>query len=468
MTKILILGAGVSQVPTIRAAKRMGLKSIVVDGSPNALYKDEADIFYLADIKDHDKVLEVAQKEKVDGVICPGTDFPLTAAFVAHKMSLPGISLTSALICSNKNMQREELRKHGFYVPNFITVLNEEDLANVSALKYPLVVKPVDSMAARGSIAVINPLGLRSAYWEAVKFSRRQKVIIEEFVEGMEFSIDSLSFNNDVKIYAFADRHFTLYPYFIENGHTCPSILDEETRDEISKKYIEAVKVLGINIGAAKGDIKLTEKGIMIGEIAARISGGFLSGWTYPFTSGVNQHENLIRVHLGKAPIDYTEEKYGFSAERVLLSIPGKVKEIINLKIAEKYEGVEFIHMHIKEGEEVNFPYNNALRCGSVISYHKNRAKAIFKAQLATQNVILRLEPNNKRTDEWLETNNGFRMYSPGKTETDWHGTDIQKNLAIIKKITKLSFNEIIKTKNFWKYFYKGGIQGGLYAVDSK
>jgi len=465
--KIMILGAGISQLPTIQATQRMGVTSVVVDGSVDALFKSKADIFYVADIKDHEKVLKVAMKEKVDGVICSGTDFPFTAAYVATKMSLPGISLTAALICSNKYLQRKELREKGFYVPNFIEIIDIKELYKIIGLKYPLVIKPVDNMAARGARTIFSSIEIKDAYQNALKYSRSKKVIVEEFVEGMEFSIDALSFNNEVSIYAFADRHFTLFPYFIENGHTCPTIMDSETRNYCETEYKEAVKSLGINIGASKGDIKLTEKGFMFGEIAARISGGFLSGWTYPFSTGVNQHENLIRVHLGKSPEPITEQKLGFSAERVLLSIPGKVKEIINLENAKKYDGVKLIHLHIKEGDEVDFPYNNALRCGSVISFNKNRPKAIFEAQIATSNIIIRLEPNNERTKKWLETENDFRMFRPGKDEVDWHGADIQKALAIIKRITKSSFSDLVNTKNFWKYFYKGGISGGIFATDS-
>jgi biotin carboxylase len=465
--KIMILGAGISQLPTIQAANRLGITSVVVDGSIDALFKSKADIFYVVDIKDHEKVFEIAQKEKIDGVICSGTDFPFTAAYVANKMSLPGISMSSALICSNKHLQRKELREKGFYVPNFVLIENIKEINKIRGLKYPLVIKPVDNMAARGARAVFNLAELESAYFFAVNYSRSKKVIIEEFVEGMEFSIDALSFNNEVDIYAFADRHFILFPYFIENGHTCPTIIDSETRNYCETEYKKAVKSLGINIGASKGDVKLTEKGFMFGEIAARISGGFLSGWTYPFSTGINQHENLIRVHIGKSPEPIKEQKLGFSAERLLLSIPGKVKEIINLENAKKYDGVKLIHLHIKEGSEVDFPYNNALRCGSVLSFNKSRPKAIFEAQIATSNIIFRLEPNNEKTKKWLETDNDFQMYRPGKEEVDWHGADIQKGLALVKRITKSSFSDLVNTKNFWKYFYKGGIQGAIYCLDS-
>ena len=120
MKRLMILGAGISQLPTIGITRRLGHYSVVVDGSPNALYKDMADKFVVADIKDHFKVLEIAKAEKVDGIVCPGTDFPFTAAYVAKKMGLPGLSPDVAAMCQNKYEQRKLLKEKGYLVPNFI------------------------------------------------------------------------------------------------------------------------------------------------------------------------------------------------------------------------------------------------------------------------------------------------------------------------------------------------------------
>jgi len=468
MKKILIMGAGISQAPTMRACKKLGVFSVVVDGSPNAHFIHEADKFILCDIKDHEAVLKIAEQEKVDGIVCPGTDFPYVAAYVAHKLNLPGINPSVALMCQNKYEQRKVLKQGGFFVPPFVSIKNKEEISAVETLNLPIVIKPVDSMAARGSRVVHNYKELFAAYIEAVSFSRSKEVIAEEFVEGMEFSIDSLSFVGEVHVCGFADRHFMLYPYFIENGHTIPSALDEDTINYINDEYKKAVKYLGIDLGAAKGDIKLTSKGIMIGEIAARISGGFLSGWTYPLSSGVFPHINLVKLHLGEPTQSMIEQQLGFSAERVLMSIPGRLKDVINLEKARKYPGVKLIHLHVRCGDELNFPSNNAKRCGSVITYDRVREDAIHQAQIASSDIVLRLEARNPLTIKWMEEENSFRMYSPAKKELDWHDADIARNLQKIKNITGTPVREIIKAKNFWDYFYKGGVQGGIFAIDSQ
>lgn len=467
MPKLLILGGGISQLPTIQSARKLGVTSLVLDGSPNALCRDKADIFMVCDIKDHEKVLEIAKKEKIDGIVCPGTDFPYVAAFVAMNLNLPGLDPVVAAMCQNKFVQRKRLEEGSFFVPRFILIKDKKSITNINELSFPIVIKPVDSMAARGVRVTHNFYEITEAYAEAFAYSRIGQVIAEEFVEGMEFSIDALIYDGEVNICGFADRHFTLYPYLIENGHTCPSILDKEAQEYIGKAFKEAVKFLGIKFGAVKGDIKLTEKGIMIGEIAARISGGFLSGWTYPYTSGIHPHDNLIRLHLGQKIVLEQEQNLGFSAERILFSIPGKIKSIINLDKTQEYPGIKFIQLHVHEGDDVFFPSNNAKRCGSAISFNKGRSDAIYHAQIAAANTILRLEPQNKRTYQWLESEDDFRMFNPAKKETDWHDSDIEKGLEMVKAITGKPMKKILETKNFWKYFYRGGVQGGLFSVDS-
>ena len=120
MADLLILGCGISQAPTIRAAKKLGITSIVLDGSASAVFKNEADKFIVCDIKNHEAVLEIAKKEKINGIVCPGTDFPYTAAYVAEKLGIPGISPAVALMCQNKYEQRQVLKKAGFFVPNCV------------------------------------------------------------------------------------------------------------------------------------------------------------------------------------------------------------------------------------------------------------------------------------------------------------------------------------------------------------
>ena len=462
----MVIGCGISQVPTLCAIKDLGYVSLGIDGSDKACGIKDADIFEQCDIKDLNKILKIAKKYKINGIVVPGTDFPETAAYVSEKMRLPGIPLSVAQLCTNKYEQKKFLKDKGFLVPE-ITYMDKYNYTwgISSEMKFPLVIKPIDNMAARGTIKVNNRSELQNAYSKALQFSRSKKIVAEAFEEGMELSVDSLVWGDSVLVFAVADRHFALNPFFIEVGHTNPSILDEDTQREVRKVFIKAVKELGITHGSAKGDLKITDRGVMILEIAARISGGFLSAQTVPFATGYKPHEDLVRITLGEEPLwNYTLEPKMFSAERVFLSIPGRVEYIHSVHIN------PYRHMHVKKGDLVYFPSNNAQRCGSVISRSFSRSKAIEDAKNEIKLSLIRLEPRNNITENFLNDDDeyyNFKMFETIKKENDWHDCDMEEALSRVTKYTDYSIKDLFNDKKFWKYFYKGGVQGGVYYIDS-
>ena len=74
MKKILILGAGIYQVPLIKTAKRMGLYTIVASIPGNYPGFELADKVYYENTTDYKRILSIARKEKIDGIITTGTD----------------------------------------------------------------------------------------------------------------------------------------------------------------------------------------------------------------------------------------------------------------------------------------------------------------------------------------------------------------------------------------------------------
>ena len=135
---------------------------------------------------------------------------------------------------------------------------------------------------------------------KAIANSRSGRAIFEEYMDGREFSIDSLVINGNVTITGFAERHIYYPPYFIEMGHTMSAELTENEYNLLRSEFVKAVHALGLTNGVAKADIKLTSKGAMIGEIAARLSGGYMSGWTFPYASGINLTRQALLIALGE------------------------------------------------------------------------------------------------------------------------------------------------------------------------
>ena len=310
--RIVILGAGVMQGPAIRIARELGFFAVAVDANPAAPCAGMADRFEPVDLRDAAGVESLARSLMSEpgglgGIMTAGTDFSATVALVAERLALPGIPHETALNASDKSRMRECFRKAGVPSPAFVIVSSGDRPDRLSLpAPFPLVVKPVDSMGSRGCRRVDDQNGLADAVADALRFSRSGRAIVEAFMEGPEFSIDAIVNRGEITVCGLADRHVFFPPFFIEMGHTMPSELDGERRDAVLAAFKAGVRALGLadpaNVGAAKGDVKLTPEGPMIGEIAARLSGGYMSGWTYPYSSGVEPTRAAVLLAMGKDP----------------------------------------------------------------------------------------------------------------------------------------------------------------------
>ncbi len=198
----------------------------------------------------------------------------------------------------------------------------------LSFLKFPLVMKPADNMGARGVIKVERADDLNHAFRHAKRFCPTGELILEEYMEGPELSVDALAFNGQIRMTGIADRIIEREPYFIEIGHNMPSRMPKSVLAEVEQVMAGGMRALGIHLGAGKGDIKVTKDGVKIGEIAARLSGGFMSAFTYPLSTGVNLNRAALLISLGETPDNLEPVLNRVSIERSLLSKPGKLLAI--------------------------------------------------------------------------------------------------------------------------------------------
>ena len=419
MEKIIILGAGVMQGPAIKIAKELGLCTVVIDGSKSAVNANMADQFVHIDLKDKEGIEAFARTlDGLKGIITAGTDFSATVAWVAERLGLPGIPYEAALNASDKARMRECFDKAGLPSPQFITIdktyIQQSSIPNSSFLTphspliphFPLVVKPVDNMGGRGCRRVNTMEEFYEAAEDALRYSRSGRAIVEAFMDGPEFSVDAIVYHGEISICGLADRHIYFPPYFIEMGHTMPAIIAVEQQAALLDTFCAGVRALGLaagnNIGAAKGDIKLTENGPMIGEIAARLSGGYMSGWTYPYSSGIEPVRAAILAAVGRKPENLAPIKTWTSAERAFISIPGTIKEIAGTEEAQSQPHVKDLFFRIKEGDSVDFPHNNVSKCGNVISAAPDRESAVQAAEDAVRSILICLDPDDSTTADFL------------------------------------------------------------------
>ncbi len=415
---ILILGAGIMQRPAIEIAKAEGWRVCVVDGNENAPYRSLADHFHQADLKFPSEVIEVAKKWDsqfgLDGVFTAGTDFSLTVAKTAKALGLPSLSVESARMATDKGLMREAFWRCGVSIPRFFVFQKDPQKSVEDQIQqekkyfpaYPVVVKPVDNMGARGIIRCDTEEALFKAIEKALGFSRSQRVIIEEYIEGDEFSVDAIVENGKVTVCGFAKRHIFFPPYFIEMGHTMPADDSPELISLMIEEFKKGVLALQIENGAAKGDIKLEQKEghsprAVIGEIAARLSGGYMSGWTYPYASGIQPTLHAMRIALGEKGAIPKPSLNLVCAERAFISMPGEV-ETVDLPNREDFPAVRDLFVRVQKGSLVGFPTNNVEKCGNVLAVGSHREEIVQIADDFVRKIIVRLNPFHRSTEDWM------------------------------------------------------------------
>ena len=537
MQSVLILGAGLMQKPAIESAKNLGYRVLVVDGNPNAVCHTLAHRFEPIDLKDKEALVRLADEvnageSPLAAVFTAGTDFSANAAYVAEHCGLKSHSYQSCLNASDKVRMRECFSRAGVPSPDFCEVTRDSlpELMKKADISFPKVIKPVDNMGGRGCRKVRGASELQPAVKNAVLNSRSGRAIFEDFMEGAEFSIDAIVWNGSLTITGFADRHIYYPPYFIETGHTMPSSCDQKMRLELIATFALGIQSLGLTHGVAKADIKYTAHGPMIGEIAARLSGGYMSGWTYPYASGCNLTEQALLVALGKSPEYLVKNRIPLqwqphpsvkdkaqpfelydlpcsqvSAERAWISIPGTIASVTGLEEAAKIQYVQNVLPRSAAGDQVNFPRNNVQKCGNIITLAPDFSRAEAAAYEAIQTITLRLQPNNPQTEAFLRgqceaDEEGFPppAYPQALAAYEKHPCpsaeiippfeavahvipDVLKAFLeketdwnhgtlsrTIRRFDQMHVNQYaINADAFWRAVLRGSIQGALYLADS-
>lgn len=516
---VMILGGSTMQIPSIKIAKKKGWRVIVADGNPEVEGRMYADHFAQIDLKDKNSMEKAARHYHelfgLQGVFTAGTDFSTTVAFIAEKLKLPGIPYQVACNATNKSQMRNIFKLHNVPCPDFVTLLSGDNPEKVlKTLCFPMVVKPVDSMGSRGVRRVATEKELYDAVLCAQNVSITNTVIVEEYMEGPELSLDAIIYNGHITVCGIADRHIYFPPHFVEMGHTMPTALPDDCINQVIDVFCKGIMALGITHGAAKGDIIVTKHGPKVGEIAARLSGGYMSGWTFPYSSGIEVTEAALQIAMGQSPGNLSSRMHMVSAERAFISIPGIINSIINFENIKSIENIQAVFLRVGKGMPVVFPRNNVEKCGNVISRAGTRGEAISSCQKAIKQIIIRLEPDNIQTDaflfsrsneEWLNRIAAFSIPDPlskkvlrrspftggntnitdpkkifitplpviDKQKEDWHGSSIKEALECVCSLTGVTLctgqknDHLVLGRIFWEPFLKGGIQGGLYILDS-
>lgn len=303
MKKIAIIGASYLQAPLIEKAKQLGLETHVFAWAANDVGERIADYFYPISIVEKKEILSKCVEIGVDGVCTIASDLAvITVNYVADKMGLIGNSLECTLKSTNKHDMRNCFEMNGDPSPKSIRVSSVDDLNGIE-LSYPVIVKPLDRSGSRGITKLESADGLEDAIHVAIEQGFEDAALVEEFVEGQEYSVEYISFKGKHQFLALTYKYTTGAPHFIETGHLEPAPIDENKLSEIKRVTEHALDSLGIKYGASHTEIKINKDGIInIIEIGGRMGGDFIGSTLVKLSTGVDFVEQVIRVSLGEEP----------------------------------------------------------------------------------------------------------------------------------------------------------------------
>jgi len=400
---LMIIGAGSGQLHGINLAKKMGYNVIATDIDSKAPGFKVADESFIASTYDLERTVEVARNfnknHSIDGVITVGVDVPLTVAAIAKEFNLPGISIESAKLASNKLKMKNKFKLDGISIHWYKKIDSLEQFKNiVDETESVLVLKPIDSRGARGVLRITKDVDLDWAYNYSKNISPTKSVMVEEFISGPQISTESIVWNGKTHTVAYSDRNYEFLekysPFIIENGGTMPSQLDAEKIKQISNLVAKAAKSMGIKNGVVKGDVVYSDNGPKIIEIAARPSGGYFCTDQIPLSNGIDIVKTMIKMSLGEE-IDINEllPKYNRSVALRFFFFPaGKIKKIEGVEKLSSYKWLKKFELFLKEGDIIKNITNHTERGGVVISIADNYDESVKRAKKAIETLNISIE----------------------------------------------------------------------------
>lgn len=392
MKKIMVLAAGLLQIDVIEKAKSMGYYVLAVDGNPKAPGFNVADKAICADIVNEETMLKIARDEHVDGVIHPCSEVSMAVmGRINDELGLSGISREQAICATNKHLMRKAFEKGNAPSPKSILAQDAEDAWSRLQNEFDTdaILKPSRNSGSRGIAKVSRNMDKGDfirAYDEALSESRDHSVLIEQFIEGPEFSIEMIVWQGEIHVLTVTDKKTTGAPHFVELGHNQPSCFSATDVETLKAAAVAGVRALGVNNCACHAEAKLMNGKAYLMEVGARLGGDFISTELTHLSTGLDMVAAAIDVALGVEPdLSAKEEPKGVCI-RYFCPKPGKLVSISNTEVLNNPH-VYLWEIYPKEGDVIPAVTSSLCRSGHVIVTEKTPQKAIELAERLIESV---------------------------------------------------------------------------------
>lgn len=389
----MVLAAGLLQISVINKAREMGYYVIAVDDDPDAPGMVLADKAIVpGGLMNEERLVTIAKEEHIDGVIHPCSEVAMNVmGRINDELHLCGISKEIAIRATNKHLMREAFEKYGAPSPKSILTKDEEDAWNVFCNEFDTnaILKPSRNSGSRGIAKVVKGISkdeFVALYRRALDESRDHQVLIEQFIEGPEFSVEVIVWQGIPHVLAVTDKKTTEAPYFVELGHNQPSLYPEDIQQKLKEGAIAGCKALGLTNCAAHCELKVQNNEAYLMEIGARMGGDFISTELTHLSSGIDMVAATIDTVLGVEPnLISIDEKHGV-AIRYFTPKPGKVVSIENTEALNRND-VYDAEIYVKPGDVVREVKSSLDRSGHVIVTALTAKEAITAAERLIEEV---------------------------------------------------------------------------------
>lgn len=369
---IMVFGVGELQESIIKRAKAMGLFVVGIDPCAEACCRNAVDAFEIVGGQDYEGTLAVAKKYNISAVVTAATDKPLVMmARVANELGLRFFSEDTAIWSTDKFQMKQRFIEGGIPCAKGRLISKVEE---VKDFYFPVIVKPRDNSGSRGVIYCNSTEELEKAMNEALQYSRMDTVLVEEFIEGQEYSIESLHYDGKSEVIQFTEKTTTEFPYNVELGHKQPANLSEEQKEEIRKIISNIAECMKFENCPSHTELKINKRGIFIIETSPRLGGDYITSTLVPLSTGINIEDQLLNIALNNK-VDLSTGRVNKASAVCFFNFPEGVITSIDSKInnISEWEGVEEFCFKLKVGDKVNKITSSLNRYGQFIVNGENR-----------------------------------------------------------------------------------------------
>ncbi len=387
MKKLMIMGAGIYQVPLIKTAREMGIYTIAVSipgKYPGFAYADE--VLHINTV-DAEAVLKAAKERQIDGICTAGTDVAvMTIGRVNDALGLSGISYNAAKIACDKVLMKQCYEEHGVRTARYRKVYFNENVEDkIAGLQYPLIIKIVDSSGSRGITRVDRPDQIQAAITNAQAYTRKDYYIVEEFIIGREFGAQAFVMDGKVQFILPHGDYIFMGSTGVPAGHFAPYELSEESQQDCYETCEKAILAMGLDNCAVNCDFIMRDGKTYVLEIGGR-SGATCLAELVSIYYGYDYYRKIIEVALGEKPA-FPKDKAVPNASKLLMS--DKDGEIVALanRNPKSDPGIYEVCFDYTVGDQVKKFHVGPNRIGHVVTKGRTLAEATAALDRALKNI---------------------------------------------------------------------------------